>query len=141
MATVLCNDRQALVLLHPFLDGSLLSIVLPILFVLLSLLIIKFDNTETTTVRNLTLVLPDLAEKSSNITSFGLSLDRIFLFILEYVCRFFFLFVSLSLFLSVSHSLPPYLFTCMHSTCIICLFIYSFSPSLSLLSYRLIMLA
>ena len=50
--------------------GLILSIVLPILFVLLSLLIIKFDDTETTTVRNLTLVLPDLAEESSNITFF-----------------------------------------------------------------------
>ena len=50
--------------------GLILSIVLPILFVLLSLLIIKFDNTETSTVRNLTLVMPDLAEESSNITFF-----------------------------------------------------------------------
>ena len=120
--------------------GLILSIVLPILFVLLSLLIIKFDNTETTTVRNLSLVLPDLAEESS---LFGSNFPIYF-----GVCVQIFLSFCLTLSLSLCFSLPPFLppsppslFTCMHSTCIIYFFIYSFSPPRSPLSYRLIILA
>ena len=114
--------------------GLILSIVLPILFVLLSLLIIKFDNTETTTVRNLTLVLPDLAEESSNITSFGLSLDRIFLFILEYVCRFFFfLSHSLFFFLFLTSSLP----LSSHACILHALFVFSFILFLPLSPFSL----
>ncbi|XP_019861797.1 PREDICTED: ATP-binding cassette sub-family A member 3-like [Amphimedon queenslandica] len=50
--------------------GIILAVVLPIFFVLLTLLIIKFDTTDSTTVTELTLKFPDLAEESSNITLF-----------------------------------------------------------------------
>lgn len=50
--------------------GIILAVVLPIFFVLLTLLIIKYDTTDSTTVTELTLKFPDLAEESSNITLF-----------------------------------------------------------------------
>ncbi|XP_019856993.1 PREDICTED: ATP-binding cassette sub-family A member 3-like, partial [Amphimedon queenslandica] len=50
--------------------GIILAVVLPIFFVLLTLLIIKFDTTDSTGVTELTLTFPDLAEESSNITLF-----------------------------------------------------------------------
>ena len=86
--------------------GLILSIVLPILFVLLSLLIIKFDDTETTTVRNLTLVLPDLAEESSNITFFWAKFGSNFPIYFG-VCVQIYLSFCLTLSLSLCFSLSP----------------------------------
>ena len=111
--------------------GLILSIVLPILFVLLSLLIIKFDDTETTTVRNLSLVLPDLAEESSNITFFWAKFGSNFPIYFGVCVQIFFSFsliLSLSLCFSLSH---PSLSLNSHACILHALFIfsfYSFSP-------------